>query len=546
MYDEILKLTKKLVSIPSVNNTAGEKNIACFIEEYLRGISYFKKYPERVFIGKLNDSLDRRNVFALIKGEKGDSNDTIIIHGHMDTVDVDDFGNIKSLAFNSEKLEEKLKELELSNEIKEDLESGDWLFGRGACDMKSGVAVFMVIIKKLSEEVQKIDGNILLSINPVEENLHTGIIKALDIFKELKQREKLKYLFAINNDYICPLYPGDKTRYIYTGSVGKLLPCFYIQGKETHVGQCFEGFDASTIASELIKQINLNIDLCDEYEGEYTLPPSVLKMKDLKKQYNVQTAFEAFVYFNYFIHNDSIENIIDKLKNICRISLENVIVSINESYEKYCSTTNMNYEKIIYKSQVLEYDELYEIAKNKYPKDLDSMIEKYTEKLLEIDEDKREIPLKITKKLVEISEIKTPTIVIFFAAPYCPHNTLKNEVEEEKKLYNEISEVVKDFSDSSGENYKVMRFFPSLTDSSYLKIDDNYNSIEKLLNNFPEYKKLYNVPIDLIKELNIPGINYGCFGKDAHKWTERVYMPYSFEVLPRLIMKTIERYLMRG
>jgi arginine utilization protein RocB len=464
----------------------------------------------------------------------------------MDTVDVDDFGNIKSLAFNSEKLEEKLKELELSNEIKEDLESGDWLFGRGACDMKSGVAVFMVIIKKLSEEVQKIDGNILLSINPVEENLHTGIIKALDIFKELKQREKLNYLFAINNDYICPLYPGDKTRYIYTGSVGKLLPCFYIQGKETHVGQCFEGFDASTIASELIKQINLNIDLCDEYEGEYTLPPSVLKMKDLKKQYNVQTAFEAFVYFNYFIHNDSIENIIDKLKNICRISLENVIVSINESYEKYCSTTNMNYEKIIYKSQVLEYDELYEIAKNKYPKDLDSMIEKYTEKLLEIDEDKREIPLKITKKLVEISEIKTPTIVIFFAAPYCPHNTLKNEVEEEKKLYNEISEVVKDFSDSSGENYKVMRFFPSLTDSSYLKIDDNYNSIEKLLNNFPEYKKLYNVPIDLIKELNIPGINYGCFGKDAHKWTERVYMPYSFEVLPRLIMKTIERYLMRG
>lgn len=546
MYEEILKLTKKLVSIPSINSTIGERNIACFIEEYLREIPYFKMYPEGVFIGKLNDSFDRRNVFALIKGEKGNSNDTIILHGHMDTVGVDDFGNIKSLAFSSEKLEEKLKELELSDEIKKDLESGDWLFGRGACDMKSGVAVFMVIIKKLSEKVKEIDGNILLSINPVEENLHTGIIKALDVFKELKERENLNYLFAINNDYICPLYPGDKTRYIYTGSVGKLLPCFYVQGKETHVGQCFEGFDASTIASELIRQINLNIDFCDEYEGEYTLPPSVLKMKDLKKQYNVQTAFETFVYFNYFVHNENIQNIINKLKDICRISIENVLDSINENYKKYCLTTNMNYTEINYNTQVLEYSELYEAAKNKYSGDLDIIIDEYTDKLLEIDEDKREISLKITKRLIEISEIKNPTIVIFFAAPYCPHNTLKNEVEEEKNLYRDISEIVKDFSKYSGENYKIMRFFPSLTDSSYLKIDDNDNSVEKLLSNFPEYKKLYTVPIDLIKELNIPGINYGCFGKDAHKWTERVYMPYSFEILPKLIIKTIERYLMRG
>lgn len=545
MYEEILELTKKLVSIPSVNNTTGEKDIACFIEDYLREIPYFKNNPERVFIGKLNDSLDRRNVFALIKGEKGNSNDTIIVHGHMDTVDVDDFASVKPFAFDSEKLEEKLKSLSLPEEVKRDLESGDWLFGRGACDMKSGVAVFMVIIKKLSEAAHKIDGNILLSINPVEENLHTGIIKALDTFKELKERENLNYLFAINNDYICPLYPGDYTRYIYTGSVGKLLPCFYIQGKETHVGQCFEGFDASTIASELIKQVNLNVDFCDEYEGEYTLPPSVLKVKDLKKQYNVQTAFEAFVYFNYFVHNQSIESIVDKLKNICNISLKNVLALTNENYKKYCNITGMDYKEINYESQVLEYDELYKIAKNKYPGDIENMIGKYAEKLLEADEDKREIPLKITKRLIEISDIKTPTIVIFFAAPYCPHNTLKSEVEEEERLYSEINEIAKEFSKDSGEDYKVMRFFPSLTDSSYLKVDDDAKSVEKLLSNFPEYKKLYSVPIDLIKELNIPGINYGCFGKDAHKWTERVYKPYSFEVLPKLILKTIDRYLIK-
>ena len=87
-----------------------------------------------------------------------------------------------------------------------------------------------------------------------------------------------------------------------------------------------------------------------------------------------------------------------------------------------------------------------------------------------------------------------------------------------------------------------MKFFPSLTDSSYLKIDDDEESLNRLMRNFPEYRKLYNVPFERIKGLNIPGINYGCFGKDAHKWTESVYMPYSFDILPKLILETLDKY----
>lgn len=63
-----------------------------------------------------------------------------------------------------------------------------------------------------------------------------------------------------------------------------------------------------------------------------------------------------------------------------------------------------------------------------------------------------------------------------------------------------------------------------------------------LIENFPEYERLYNVPLRTIKKMNIPAINYGCYGKDAHKWTERVYMPYTFKVLPDLVIKTLENY----
>jgi arginine utilization protein RocB len=543
LFNEILDLTKKLVSIASVNTTPGERDIACFIESYLRDIPYFKEHSNQVIIQKLkNDSLDRRNVFALIKGEKGKSKDTIILHGHMDTVDVEDFGRLKEFAFDCDELMKRLKDMNLSSEVKEDLESGKWLFGRGACDMKSGVAVFMVILKHLSERVKEIDGNILLSVNPVEENLHTGIIEGLEVLEDLKEKEKLNYIFAINNDYICPLYPGDTKRYVYTGSVGKILPCFYIQGKETHVAQCFEGFDSSMIASELIKLINLNPEFCDGYKGEFTLPPSVLKMKDLKPQYNVQTSFTSFVYFNYFIHNASIKKILIKLKETAQKSLDNVLENINENYKEYCKLTNVEYKKIEYKTQVLEYDEVYELAKKVFEGNIDEYIDKIADECIKGKVDKREIPLEITKKLCEIAQIRIPTIVIFFAAPYCPHNTLKDEDKEEKRIYDEISEIVKEFSKKSNEEFEVMQFFPSLTDSSYLKIDDDDESLKLLIGNFPEYKKLYNVPLGTIKNLNIPAINYGCYGKDAHKWTERVYMPYTFEVLPEFIMDTLKKY----
>lgn len=546
MRDEILALTKKLVSIGSINTTPGEKAIGCYIEEYLRSIPYFEKHPERIIVQKLKgDALDRRNVIAWIKGEKGSSKKTIIFHGHTDTVGIEDYGRLKDYAFDCDRLMDELRKINLPQEVREDLESGDYLFGRGACDMKSGDAVFLVLARHICENLTKLEGNIVLSFNPVEENLHTGIIEAREVFEKLKKEEGLEYLLAINNDYICPLYPDDPKRYVYTGSVGKLLPCFYIQGKETHVGQCFEGFDASLVAAELVKEITLNPDFCEAYKGEYTLPPSVLKMKDLKQQYNVQTSFSSFIYFNYFVHNASMQEIMKKLKAAAMKSLETVEDLINDRNKSFCQMTNQNYREVHYDLQVLDYNELVTLAKKEATIDVEEWIAEKTTIEQAKATDKREIPMRIVEGLCNIAGIKVPTIVIFFAAPYCPHNTLKEEVEEERVLYHKLSKIIEEFEKEAGEAYEILQFFPSLTDSSYLKIDDDIESIQMLKANFPSYEALYNVPLEAIKALNIPGINYGCYGKDAHKWTERVYMPYSYEVLPKLIMKTVDYFLNR-
>lgn len=545
MKNQIEQLLKELVAIPSINGSPeGERKIAEYIYHYLEELDYFKAHPGYLMLDPLkDDALGRCNVFALLRGEREESPDTLIFHGHIDTVGVEDFGVLKPYAFDCDTLLEKMLAMDLSDEIREDLASGDYMVGRGSCDMKSGDAVFLSVISHLCEHPEKIKGNILLSFNPVEENQHTGIIDGLDRLLSLQKTYGLHYLMAINNDYICPLYPSDPHHYLYTGAVGKLLPCFYVYGKETHVGQCFEGFDAASTAAELVRILSLNPASCDGYHGEYTLPPSVLYMKDLKDFYNVQTAQSAYVYFNYFVHNKSMEVIVEELKGYARTALEHVQEDLNRRYQEFCQLSGIDYKPFSYPLHVLTYGELYESVQKSYVGDLDALLQKTAKEELQKGVDKREIPMHLTELLMKLSNRKDPAIVLFFAAPYCPHNTLKSEVPQEKELYERLAALLKEFDPQNTQQYKILQFFPSLSDSSYLKIDDSEESLKLLIHNFPEFETLYPVPVDKIKALNIPSVNFGCYGKDAHKWSERVNKTYSFEVLPRLILKAVEYFL---
>lgn len=538
---EMLDLAKAMVEIPSINGTEGERHIGEFIEKYVREIPYFASHPQQVIVQELkNDALHRRNVFAILIGEKEDhTGDTILLHGHIDTVGLEGYGAATEYACKPDELPQKLREMQLPEEVRQDLESGMYMFGRGACDMKSGDAVFLGILKELSEHPETLSGNIVVSFNVVEENLHTGIIEGLDILAEFEQKYDLHYVLAINNDYICPLYPGDNVKTIYTGVVGKLLPCFYIQGKETHVGQCFEGLDASMLAAELVNRIHLNFALSDEYEGEYSYPPSVLKLKDLKPWYNVQTTAEAFVYFNYFVHNSSIEEITGKLKKAAQEAFSRTVEKIHEEDRRFSSVSGLQPVLYPYENLVLTYDELYHMAvdvNGARKEELQYILQEQ----IEAGTDKREVPVAMIRWLLQKADITQPAVVLYYAAPYCPHNTLQGK---DKELIEKITRLAHKTGEETGEVYRVMKFFPSLSDSSYLKIDDSKESIDLLISNFPGFEQLYPVPVDKIRNLNIPAVNFGCYGKDAHKWTERVHIPYTFEHLPVLIKNTIDEIL---
>lgn len=533
---EMENLTVELVNVPSVNGTEGEVRIAEKIERILRSYTYFQSNPDQVWTKTVdNDDLERKSVFALLKSESPSSK-TILLHAHSDTVTIDDFGAMKDLATQPYKLMEKLKDVNLLPDVKADLESGEWLFGRGAVDMKSGMAAHLVVLKFLSENRDAFKGNILFMANPIEETTHGGIIDALPELERLQSEEELAFECAINTDFVGPLYGGDQTRYIYLGSVGKLLPAFYIRGKETHVGQAYEGLDPNLIASELTSRIDLNADLADEAEGEVTQPPVTLKQKDLKPTYNVQTPISSFVYFNYYVHQITPDRILDQLRGIAEASFNHVVEKLNREFEKHCARAGMQYDRLPWESRVTTYSELYNKVYSLHGEEvnvrLNEILHQHAKNM-----DPREVGRLMVEELLLMDDDQTPVIVLFFATPYVPRNFVKGQTEKEQILLEKLDAILQETGSKTGDTFAVHKFFPSLTDSSYLCLDDTDEEIEVLKNNYPGMDTLYPVPIEKIRKLNIPALNLGTWGKDAHKMTERVYKPYTFGTLPFLIKR---------
>ena len=134
-FEEVKRLTSEMVAIPSINKEpGGESEVAKYIFDYYMNLPYFREHPDRVKMFKTkNDFVDRHSTYAYVKGTKGTSGKTVILIGHLDTVGVDDFGTIKEYAFRTEELPAKLREtFDLPKEVLDDMESGEYMFGRGA------------------------------------------------------------------------------------------------------------------------------------------------------------------------------------------------------------------------------------------------------------------------------------------------------------------------------------------------------------------------------------------------------------------------------
>ncbi len=537
-YDELLALTKSLVSIPSVSPSAGENTMAETVYDWIRRVPYFEEYPGQVWMEPVpGDPLGRNNVFALLKGA-GDSDRTVICHGHLDTVPYEDYGTLKEKALSCDDLPAALAALSLPEDMKKDLASGEWLFGRGACDMKSGDAILMVLLKYLTEHREQMEGNVLFLFTCDEEAENNGMMAAVPVISDILMKEGLTPVLALNNDYVGPLYEGDSNRYVYTGTVGKVLASFYVLGVETHVGRIFEGVSAAAMAARLTEAIDSNPDLSDSCGGEFCQPPALLKLKDMKEGYNVQTARSAFLYFNVLLHEKEVKTVLTELKDIAAQSLSSYLEEQEKKSRAFSAQSGSPMVSVPDKLTVLTYDELSEKARAAGI-DPEKEAAAIAEKSLSEGMDKREIACRIVAALADAVHLRGPAAVLFLAPPYCPGNTMRMDLPHERKARLSIERLARECAEETGEKVEVRHFFPCISDASYVKIDDSDESVQAIENNLPALPSLYPIPIRTIRRLSIPAVNMGVYGKGAHTWQERLYLPYSFNILPELILNTI-------
>ncbi|KNX32879.1 MULTISPECIES: M20 family metallopeptidase [Bacillus amyloliquefaciens group] len=533
--EKIEAITKSLVALNSINGTLGEGKKADYIKDMIKSFPYFQENPSHVWEQAIpEDPYGRKNIFAFIEGN-GESLNTVIYHAHLDTVGIEDFGPLKDIAFDSDRLAEYFSNYEFDRDVQRDARSGEWMFGRGSVDMQSGIAVHLANLLHFSERRDQLPGHILFMANPDEESQHSGILTSISELKRMKQEKQLRYLAAINNDFITPLYEGDTTRYIYTGAAGKLLPCFAIYGREVHVGDTLSGIDPNLIASEITRRIHNNIHMAENIEGELVLPPTCLYQRDNKEAYNVQTAVSSYVYFNYFIYEKTAKVVMDQLTAVADEACRETEQKLSDYYDEYCERTSLPKKEMSWNVQVYSLEDYLKRLRSRGIDPAQCIEQAFkTYEHLEL----RMRCFKAVEELQKLDPEQGAKVIIFYAPPYLPHNYLKEESTRDRLLQHVIQEAVDKTAASTGETFVFKKFFPYLADGSFLSLHETDEEVSAFTDNFPGWDVIGTIPFKEIRELNIPSVNIGVYGKDGHKWTERVYKPYTFHVLPELIQQT--------
>lgn len=540
--DNIYKTFSQLVSIKSDTGTVLEKDVEEYLYKYIKSLNYFQLNQEFCGIYKLeNDYLNRGVVWGLVKG-KGE--DTIILMHHHDVVDAYDYGSLSIYANNPEKLQETLKEVKLSDDVMEDLESGEWVFGRGTADMKAGAAIQLELLKKYSEE-KEFNGNLLLLSVPDEESLSIGMRESISLLERLKEKFHLSYKLLINSE---PHSREKKdTGILYEGSVGKLMPVVYVRGKKTHIGNVFQGFNPVSLLSQIVRKTELNTMFCDVVGKEISPPPSWVYFRDRKEVYDASMPPSVGGYFSILSLYRTPKESLELLKRICEDAFDELIQDMNKHYKDYIGKAGIEDIDLPWNVNVRTFSDIYhEAVRNsgddfikEYNKTMDRVINDIENGTTNLQESS----FTVIEKVLEFIDDLSPMVVIAFSPPYYPavaNIDFKNLPTEILKLSEEIS----DFSEKNwGEKYEKQNYFMGISDMSYIALNNGEEVIPYIEPNMPLWGRGYIIPFSDIENLSMPGINIGPWGKDIHKFTERVRKKDLLETCPKLIAYAIDYVL---
>lgn len=519
--EKLRALLFELVSWESETLTMGEQNFSRKLYAMLQELTYFQHHPSYLTLSEVD--YGRQVVSALYK--KDETRDTIVLISHFDTVQIEEYGAFKHLATKPEELTKAFLENPtlLNESAKKDIQTGDYLFGRGVMDMKMGLALHMQLLERAIVEDWPI--NLLLVTVPDEEVNSAGMRQAVNDIAALKNEQDLEIVLFLNSEPSFTQDPADLREYIYSGTIGKIMPAALFYGKETHVGEPLKGITAAFMSAFLTIEMEWNETFKEEAFGETTPLPVSLQLKDLKEYYSTQTPYRAVSLFNVFLMKRSAEEIMTIFEDVAKKAM----VNCQKRYDEICAQNDV---KGVGQIRVIRYEELQKYAIQQLGKE---KVNALIESVIRNDAlDDREKSLKIADQLMIHCQEIAPALVLLFAPPYYPpanssnHPLVKNAVslllDEAKKVDIPLEQI---------------HYFNGICDLSYCQFNEakDWQSYE---NNTPVWGRTYTIPFDEIAKIDAPVLNVGPFGKDPHQISERLHVKSGFEEMPEMLEKLVK------
>ncbi|MDR3075984.1 MAG: M20/M25/M40 family metallo-hydrolase, partial [Synergistaceae bacterium] len=358
----IEKLMTEFVAKYSPTGTRDENSVREFYHSWFFSVGYFREHEGSCgFFEIPGDHLRRAVPWGVIRGE---GNDAVVLLHHSDVVDTDDYGALAGFATSPAALGRELAaRLPALDAAASDLESGEWIFGRGVADMKGGAAVQLALCERYAQMASDgtLRGNIIILGLPDEENLSAGGRAAPLILKRLKDMHGFNYLMAINSEPTDRKLGADRPK-LFVSSIGKILPVIYARGALSHAGRVFEGLNPIKIMAHVVRRLDTDAEFIDSADGVVSAPATFLYARDGKEAYDVSLPIYAFGCMNVMFLRKSVRGLLEFIERACAEAFADAIADAQCGYDAYRAASGSELIKLPWKPSVKLYSALYDEA----------------------------------------------------------------------------------------------------------------------------------------------------------------------------------------
>lgn len=502
---QVRALTERLVGVRSVSpDPDAERACAAVIRGSL---------PSGIESGEWPTRDGRPVVWAMARGR---SRRAVLVLGHYDTVGVSEFAGLgdergEAVAFDPAALRSRFIDLaarspEALGDALQDLEEevrapGSWLFGRGALDMKSGIAAGIAALRAMVTDRDALAGSILFVACPDEEVQSAGMLAALPELVRVRDAAKLDLTGVLNLDF------ADEPC-AHAGVVGKLRVGLWVLGQPTHVGDPLRGTDAAQLAAAIARHATLSGELVERHEGTITPPASLLRLRDLKAGYDAQTAPEAEIELNVLTLGRPLEDVLERVRSLA-VAAAAELAQARAGLRAARGGPGVALER----ARVVLYHELVSEAGSpaaEEPKRTPSP-------------DVADATRERVRRIARAARLSGPAVVITLLPPYYPAADPGRGA---------LVAATQRVAERTG--LAVRGHYPHISDISYAAWRGP--SEAEIARHLPALGREYALPVAAAQALDLDVVNVGPWGRGAHGLFERVRADDVFERLPQRIV----------